>query len=135
VFLHYSRLQTQLLTSLDPQLISNIRSSSLLIPNIRNLASSRPSSPTSSAGTPRSHRSQTHSYQETDTGEGHGEIQMLAKRILDIVEGDIDVMVPASVQSSHVHPGSSVSGSMSGRDHEELRKSVREAFSSTSSYH
>jgi hypothetical protein len=119
---------------LDPQLISNIRASNLLIPNIRTLASSHPSTPASSAGTPRSHRSQTHSYQETDTGEGQSEIQMLAKRILDFVDGDIDVLVPASVPSSHIHPGSSVSGSMSGRDHEELRKSVRDAFSSTSPY-
>jgi len=122
----------QLLESGDPQLISNIRSSNLLIPNIRNLASSHTGSSPSSAGTPRSHRSQTHSYQETDTGEGHGEIQMLGRRILDFVDGDVDVLVPASVPSSHVQPGSSVEGSaVSGRDHEELRKSVREAFSSS----
>lgn len=117
----------------DPQLISNIRSSGLLIPNIRNLASSHTGSPPSSVGTPRSHRSQTQSYQDTDTGEGQGEIQMLARRILDFVDGDVEVLVPASVQSSHIQPGSSVEGSAgSGRDHEELRKSVREAFSAGS---
>ncbi|EDR15107.1 uncharacterized protein LACBIDRAFT_242589 [Laccaria bicolor S238N-H82] len=116
----------QLLESGDPQLISNIRSSNLLIPNIRNLASSRTSSPTSSIGTPHSHHSQ-HSYQDTDAGDGQGEIQLLARRILDFVDGDIDGLVPSSVPGSHMQPGSSV-GSSTGRDHEELRRSVREAF-------
>jgi vacuolar protein 8 len=117
----------------DPQLISNIRSSSLLIPNIRNLAASHTGSSPSTVGTPRSHRSQSQSYQDTEAGEGHGEIQMLARRILEFVDGDIDVLVPASVRSSHMQPGTSVEGStVSGREHEELRKSVREAFSSGS---
>lgn len=111
----------------DPQLISNIRSSNLLIPNIRNLASSRASSPASSVGTPRSHHSQGHSYQETETGDGQGEIQLLGRRILDFVDGDGDGLVPSSVTGSHMQPGSSVASS-SGRDHEELRRSVREAF-------
>jgi vacuolar protein 8 len=125
----------QLLESGDPQLISNIRSSNLLIPNIRNLASSRTSSPTSSVGTPRSHRSQTHSYQETETGEGQGEIQLLGRRILDFVDGDGEHTISASgPSSSHMQPGSSVDESVSGRDHEELRRSVRDAFIS-GSYH
>jgi vacuolar protein 8 len=120
----------QLLESGDPQLISNIRSSNLLNPNIRQLATSRSSSPSSSVGSPRSHRSQAHSYQDTETGEGHGEIQLLARRILEFVEGDAEPMVPQSVSTSHMQPGSSVSGSVvSGRDHEELRQSVRDAFS------
>jgi vacuolar protein 8 len=120
----------QLLESGDPQLISNIRSSSLLNPNIRQLATSRASSPSSSVGTPRSHRSQTHSYQDTDTGEGQGEIQLLARRILEFVDGDGEPMLPRSVSTSHMQPGSSVSESIaSGREHEELRQSVRDAFS------
>jgi vacuolar protein 8 len=118
---------------LDPQLISNIRSSNLLVPHIRNLASSRTSSPTSSVGTPRSHRSQTHSYQDTETGEGQGEIQLLGRRILEFVDGDGDPMAPSSATVSHMQPGSSVESS-GGRDHEELRKSVREAFASGSSH-
>jgi vacuolar protein 8 len=119
----------QLLESGDPQLISNIRTSNMLIPNIRNLAMSRSSTPSSSAGTPHSHHS-GHSYQETDTGEGQGEIQLLGRRILDFVDGDGDALMPMGSHSSHIHPGSSVG---SGRgDHEELRKSVREAFGSGS---
>lgn len=122
----------QLLESGDPQLISNIRSSSLLNPNIRQLATSRASSPSSSVGTPRSHRSHTHSYQDTETGEGQGEIQLLARRILEFVDGDGEPMVPRSVSTSHMQPGSSLSESVgSGRDHEELRQSVRDAFSSS----
>jgi len=117
----------QLLESGDPQLISNIRSSSLLIPNIRNLASSRTPSPTSSIGTPHSHHSQSHSYQDTETGDGQGEIQLLARRILEFVDGDSDGLGPSSVTVSHMQPGSSVASS-TGRDHEELRRSVREAF-------
>ncbi|KAF9569858.1 ARM repeat-containing protein [Agrocybe pediades] len=115
----------QLLESGDPQLISNIRSSEILIPNIRNLAISRAPSPASSAGTPRSHHSQ-HSFQDTETNDGEGEIQLLARRILDFVDIDIDGLVSTSLPPSQVQPGSSLSSV--GKDHEELRKSVREAF-------
>jgi vacuolar protein 8 len=115
----------QLLESSDPQLISNIRASNILISNIRNLAASRSTSPASSVGTPRSHHSQ-HSYQETDTNDGHGEIQLLSRRILDFVDLDLDNLVSASVPGSQVQPGSSL-GSSTGRD-EELRRSVREAL-------
>ena len=74
----------------DPQLISNIRTSTILIPNIRQLATTRTSTPTSSiGGTPRSHRS-AHSYQDTEAGEGQGEIQLLARRILEFTDGDGD---------------------------------------------
>lgn len=115
----------QLLDSGDPQLISNVRGSTLLIPNIRNLASSQASTPSSSAG---SHHSQ-HSYQDTETGDGQGEIQILARRILEFVDGDGDLMGPSSVPVSHMQPGSSVE---SGREHDELRRSVREAFAPNS---
>jgi len=116
----------QLLESGDPQLISNIRGSTLLIPHIRNLSHSRTSSPGSFSGSPRSHRSQSRSYQETDTGEGQGEIQLLSRRILEFVDGDVEGLLPASVVGSHTQPGSSIASS--ARDHEELRRSVREAF-------
>lgn len=95
----------------------------MLIPNIRNLASSQASSPSSSVG---SHRSQ-HSYQDTETGDGQGEIQLLGRRILEFVDGEGDGIVPSSATVSHMQPGSSV-GSSSARDHDELRRSVREAF-------
>jgi vacuolar protein 8 len=115
---------------LDPLLMSNIRSSTLLVPNVRELAVSRSVTPTSSAGgTPHSHRSQARSYQETETGDGQGEIQELARKILYIVDGDEQVPV-ASSAPSHVQPGSSVGreSNASGMDHDELRRSVRDAL-------
>ena len=121
----------------DPLLITNIRSSNLLVPNVRELGSSRSVTPTSSAGgTPRSHHSQAHSYSETETGEGHGEIQLLARKILEFVDGD-EPVIPASLVPSHIQPGSSVGrdSNVSGKDHEELRRSVREAFGSSSYGH
>ncbi|KAI0090035.1 armadillo-type protein [Irpex rosettiformis] len=122
----------QLLESGDPQLISNIRNSNILIPNIRQLATTRTSTPTSSiGGTPRSHHSQ-HSYQDTEGGEGQGEIQLLARRILDFTDGDGDGALTPSAPASQIQAGSLIdsrAGSVMGRDHEELRRSVREAFS------
>jgi vacuolar protein 8 len=104
----------------DPQLISNIRGSTLLIPNIKTLAQSRTNSPPSSVGTPRSHHSHQ-SYQETETNDGQGEIQILSRRIVEFIE--LDDLVPSSVPGSQVQPGSSVAS-----EHDELRRSVREAF-------
>ncbi|KAK1229229.1 Vacuolar protein 8 [Marasmius sp. AFHP31] len=71
----------QLLESGDPR-ISNIRSSTLLVPNIRNLASSQAFSPSSSVS------SRSQSYDDTETNNGQGEIQLLARRILEFVDGD-----------------------------------------------
>jgi vacuolar protein 8 len=113
----------QLLESGDPQLISNIRASTILVPNIRNLTASRSSSPASSI---RSHHSQP-SYQEMDANDGQGEIQLLSRRILDFVDLDLDNLVPASsMPGSQLQPGSSL-GSSRSRD-DELRRSVREAL-------
>jgi len=53
---------------------------------------------------------------------------MLGRRILDIVDGNEAVVSASPI--SNIHPGTSVGESASGREHEELRKSVREAFSS-----
>jgi len=124
----------QLLESGDPQLISNIRSSNLLTSNIRQLAETRTSTPSSSlGGTPHSHHSQSHSYQDTETGEGQGEIQLLARRILEFTDGDGDGMLTpsAGAQMLAASPNQLDEGVL-GRDHEELRKSVREAFSGSS---
>ncbi|KAI9445559.1 vacuolar protein 8 [Lactarius indigo] len=113
-------------------------SSNLLIPNVRELSVSRSVTPTSSAGTPRSHRSQARSYQETETGDGQGEIQELARKILYFVDGDEQVAPVGSVPS-HAQPGSSVGNdsNASGTDHEELRRSVRDALGGSSrvTYH
>lgn len=127
----------QLLESGDPQLISNIRSSSLLLPNVRELAQSRSATPASSiGGTPHSARSNSRSYQDTDGGEGQGEIQLLARKILDFAEGG-DELGLAGVSGSLMRPGSSVGrdSSVSGRDHDELRRSVRDAFTGSSHGH
>lgn len=124
--------------SSDPQLISNIRTSSSLIPNIRQLAATRTSTPISSiAGTPHSHHSQAQSYQDTDTGDGQGEIQLLARRILDFTEGEgEDALTPsANVSQMQAQSLRERDESVGGRDHEELRKSVREAFASGSLGH
>ncbi|KAF8665167.1 hypothetical protein AX16_000631 [Volvariella volvacea WC 439] len=120
----------QLLESGDPQLISNIRSSAQLIPHIRILAQSRAVSP-STPGSQRSHQSQPQSYQDTETNDGQGEIQLLSQRILELVDSDVDGL-PESVSGSHVQPGSSIGSS--SRDHDELRRSLREAFNSPSSH-
>jgi len=117
----------QLLESGDAVLINNIRSSTLLMPNIRTLASSRTSSHNSSVGTPTSHRSQSQSYQDTETGEGQGEIQQLGRRIIELLEGEEPVSGSLPV-GSHI-PGSSV-----GSEHDELRRSVREAFGAPGSH-
>ena len=91
---------------------------------------SRSVTPSSSiGGTPHSHRSHSRSYQETETGEGQGEIQSLARKILEFVEGE--PIYAGSQSQSHIQPGSSIGRDSlaSHRDHDELRKSVREAFS------
>jgi len=115
----------QLLESGDPQLISNIRGSNLLIPNIKNLAATQTNSPSFSVGTPHSHHSQQ-SYQETETNDGQGEIQILSRRIMEFIELDMEVLVSSSAPGSQVQPGTSLASS--SREHEELRRSVREAF-------
>lgn len=126
---------TVLTSSADPQLISNVRNSNLLIPNIRTLAETRTSTPTSSlGGTPHSHHSQSRSYQDTETGDGQGEIQMLARRILDFTDSE-GVMTPSALASQlQASSFSQRDESVSGRDHEELRKSVREAFATGSGH-
>jgi len=121
----FTSLQNSEILLLDPQLISNIRTSNILIPNIRTLATSRTTSPSSSIGTPRSHHSQ-HSYQETETNDGQGEIQLLSRRILDFVDLDLDGLISTSGPGSQSQPGSS-HGSISRED--ELRRSLKEAFS------
>jgi vacuolar protein 8 len=99
----------------DPQLISNIRNSEKLMPHVRELAASRSVSASSSVGTPHSHRSQPQSYQETDTGDGAGEIQVLARKILEAVETEaMPSIAHTPVQRDHAD--------------EELRRSVRAAL-------
>jgi vacuolar protein 8 len=124
-------LITEMITS-DPQLVANIRMSTLLMPHVRQLAQSPPTSPTSSI---RSGHSRTRSYDDPDGGEGQSEIATLARRIIELVEGDDGAVHAAAVPGSVT--GSAVSGSYQdssyrGRDRghaeDELRKSISEAF-------
>ena len=99
---------------------------------IQQLAQSPVTSRTSSI---RSGRSQTQSYDDPEAGEGQGEIAILARRIQDMVDGE-EGLHTGAVGSSVV--GSAVSGSFQesayrssreqGREHDELRKSLTDAF-------
>ena len=110
--------------SKDPQLISNIRNSDKLLPHIRELAASRSASPSSSMDS-RSRRSHSQSYQETETGDGSSEIQVLARKILEATEAEA---MPLLSQTPSTHSVPRNDG-MEKSD-EELRRSVRAAFSS-----
>ena len=89
----------------------------MLLPHIRNLSASRSVTPSSSVDS-KSHRSHSQSYQETETGDGSGEIQGLARKILEILDTEA-VAIP------HTPSNQSVS-KMEADD--ELRRSVRAAF-------
>jgi vacuolar protein 8 len=118
----------------DPQLSSNIRTSTRLLPSIRALAASRPNSASSSVdGTLHSGaRSRSrHSAYDTET-EGQGEIQLLARRILEFADGEGDDVGTTPVRTAS-SAGIAAAMQAQGRDagegeHDELRKSVREAF-------
>ncbi|EKC99211.1 Vacuolar protein 8 [Trichosporon asahii var. asahii CBS 8904] len=100
----------QLLEAKDPQLTSNIRNSTILISSIRQLADSAPSDS----------QPKLHSDDEFDEDgmfeDGEGEIYGLAKRILELVDGD----------------GEDKQGAQQGEDGEEdhaaLRASVHQAL-------
>lgn len=59
---------------------------------------------------------------------------MLARRILEITE-DGDGAVTPSASASQFQPGSLITDTSSRKEHEELRKSVRDAFIGGSSAH
>lgn len=113
----------QLLESGDPTLTSNIRNSNLLIPHIRALSQSPPTSASSSVGS-RSHHTLSQSYDDTEHGEGAGEIATLAKRILEFAEGDAEVFNP--VGQLHRDEDSDDDG--------HLRRSVHEALGSSAGH-
>jgi len=103
----------QLLESGDPQLTKSIRESPLLTPNIRQLARSEPSTPSSSLG------SRSRSYSEGEGEGGASEITALARRVIEITEEGLSV--------GGGEPGSSVEHGGMGED-DMLRRSVREAL-------
>lgn len=129
VYLHFDPIVPTCLIDLpclDPTLTANIRSSSRLISNIRSMAQSPPTSDSSSLGS-RSHRTLSQSYEDTDHGEGAGEIAALAKRILDFAEGNANVFRP--IGSAQPHTRADVTGgNEDSGDEDQLRKSVREAL-------
>jgi vacuolar protein 8 len=133
----------QLLESGDMELINKIRSSALLLPHIRSLATassnSTPSSHTSS------HSRSQRSYSDDNAEGGANEIAGLARRILEFAEGDVQGGVPGSVGAGNpgsmpssekgggadsVKEGGSRSGSRSrnGGTEDDLRRSVMEAL-------
>ena len=71
----------------------------------------------------------SHSDQETDTAEGQGEIQLLSRRILEFIDGEVDLSMTPGATPSQRHVAGSVDGSVTGKDHDELRRSVQKAFS------
>src|ERR1700753_2616156 len=124
--------ELKLLENLEPQLIAAIRGSQLLIPHIRQLAQSPPGSPRDSIS---SSRSRVRSFDDPDGGDGQGEIAGLARRILEMVDGDEGMTVQGTGVPGSI-PGSAVSGSFRdssfrrerGAVDEDLRKSLTEAF-------
>jgi len=53
----------------------------------------------------------------------------LSRRILEFIDGDVDLSMTLGATPSQRHVASSVDGSVTGRDHDELRRSVQKAFS------
>lgn len=98
----------------DPELIQNIRTSSLLTPHVTQLATSQTSTPT---GSTLGSRSQ--SFSDDGGDGGAAEIATLARRILEITEDGPDGV--------HSPAGDNKLGSAPG-DEDVLRKSVREAL-------
>ncbi|KAG8880665.1 Vacuolar protein 8 [Tulasnella sp. 331] len=106
----------QLLESGDPQLTKSIRESPLLTPNIRQLARSEPSTPSSSLG------SRSRSFSDGGEEGGASEITALARRVIEITEEGLSVGMETGSEKE------SVSVSRGGGEEDMLRRSVREAF-------
>ena len=77
----------QLLESGDPRLINNICGHPRLISRIRKLVASDSPTPSPSDGVP--HSGVPDSDQEVGTIWEQGEIQLLSRRILELIDGDI----------------------------------------------
>ena len=103
-------MTVQLLESGDPRLINKIRNSLLLVPRIRKLAASDDSTPSSSVGVP--HSGGPDSDQEMDVvWEEQGEIQLLSRKVLELIDGDTDLSMTAGVTASQRHGADSIDGS------------------------
>ena len=122
----------QLLEAEDDQLTNNIRSSSILISSIRQLAASPPPS---RSGARRSHDPNDPSASSEDDFEddgldqdGEGEIASLARRILDLTEEQSG----RTGEDSHLGAAKGEDGAQVGSqnsDHAALRASVHRALS------
>lgn len=110
----------QLLEAKDPQLTNNIRNSTILISSIRQLAES---APTPEQGN--QPKLTQHSDDEFDEDgmfeDGEGEIYGLAKRILELVDGEGSEEKQGAQQSSE-------DGGEQVEDHAALRASVHQAL-------
>jgi len=132
----------------DPELARKIRESPLLLPSIQDLAVSQPSSPNT--------YSRTHSDSISEDGEGNGqeEITLLAKKILQYVNGDMDfdvdmqgeatalenvggrsvgerVRTPKGAESAASSVSRRVASQFPMERDAELRRSVRDALGSS----
>ena len=116
----------QLLECGDPQLISNICSSLLLAPHIRQLTAPRSSTP-NSVGTPHSVRSSPN--QETDTSEDEEEIQVLSGRILELIDRDENHSTTIAAAPSQSR---SAVASLVDKASEDLWSSIQEIFAYSS---
>ena len=129
----------QLLEAEDEQLTNNIRSSQILIHAIRQLATD----PTTEAGgaskppAPPSGVSDSSFDDDAADNEGEGEISALAKRILELSEGEKDKTGTAAGPTSggngpQYNPSGAGSGETTtggGGQHDDLRASVQRALS------
>ncbi|CAG7851632.1 Vacuolar protein 8 [Serendipita indica DSM 11827] len=134
----------QLLESRDPELTRKIRESNLLLPSIQELSVSQPSSPNTYS------RTQSDSVSEDGDGNGQEEITLLAKKIIQYVNGEFDSdaempenSVPVGSMSGHGrttsrHAESAASSvnrrtatHLPGERDAELRRSVRDALASS----
>lgn len=118
----------------DEQLTNNIRSSQILIHAIKQLATDTPSSQSGARREPGEVPPSGHSDSSFDDeaidNEGEGEISALAKRILELSEGDKDKSATTGAAGDAPQFNPSVNGeSTTGGGHDDLRASVQRAFS------
>lgn len=111
----------------DTQLVNNIRTSERLNSHIRTLATSQASSPTSTVG------SRSQSFSDDAAEGGASEIAALARRIIEITDGDQEGEVSTSLPRSPPpvaaeKPPTVPAEASSGGGEEDLRKSVRDAL-------
>jgi vacuolar protein 8 len=110
-------------THSDTQLVNNIRTSDRLNSHIRTLATSQASSPSSTVG------SRSQSFSDDAAEGGASEIAALARRIIEITDGDQEADVSVSLPQSTPPVPAVAPAPVEAAGEEDLRKSVRDALS------